>query len=156
MMADVIPLIFVDIDGVLATRKTLYRLGEFDPRCVHALNWLTDRIEAEIVVSSTWRLHWNLRGLRQLFRQQGCRAAVIASTPSSARGGGRYGITLASTRGDEIAAWLREHGNGRPYLILDDEGDLGSHHIQTDYEIGLTFEDVERALAILLPELVVG
>ena len=147
------PILFLDIDGVLATEATHFEHGVFDPLCVRALNMLHERLQPDIVVSSTWRYGLNLRGLRQLFKQQGVRMPVIGSTPSCFRGGHKHGLVTSSTRGDEIAAWLTAYPTERPILIIDDDKDMGALQdrlIQTESVRGLTFEDVDRAVALLM------
>lgn len=55
-------------------------------------------------------------------------------------------------RGNEIQKYLDEHDYSR-YCILDDETDMREsqkpYFIRTDWDIGLTDEDAERAIKIL-------
>ena len=59
-------IIFLDIDGVLCTAKSVGLLKtnidgrlakQFDPDCVVRLNHITDATGAQIVISSSWRLY---------------------------------------------------------------------------------------------------
>lgn len=57
--------IFLDIDGVLVTWKSMqlglspiFKVARFDFCCVGELNRITYATGAEIVISSSWR-HWN-------------------------------------------------------------------------------------------------
>jgi len=56
--------IFLDIDGVLATDDSDYIY--FDKKCVEVLNSILEQVPAKIVVTSSWRLHFNLKGLRKM------------------------------------------------------------------------------------------
>jgi len=59
-------------------------------------------------------------------------------------------------RGDGIANYLIQHKDIAEYVILDDESfdfyrydELIPHFVHTDYKLGLTEADVEKAVAIL-------
>ena len=56
-----------------------------------------------------------------------------------------YTKRLNKTRGEEIRAYLEELGGKVNYIIIDDDYDFDGFEeclIQTDYETGLTKEDV--------------
>lgn len=58
-----------------------------------------------------------------------------------------------STRGDQIARYLREHGPPAAYVVLDDEdfGITAAGHplVQTDGAVGLTERDARKAVRLL-------
>ena len=60
---------------------------------------------------------------------------------------------FSQVKGEEILLWLAMHPETDRYVILEDldlhKLRLKPHHVQTDPCIGLTEEDVERAVAIL-------
>lgn len=77
--------IFLDIDGVLATHKEFwvcrpkyykkYPEAEelkipypFNKGCVKVLNEILEKTDAEIVLSSDWRTHWTLDELDKIFK----------------------------------------------------------------------------------------
>lgn len=77
--------IFLDIDGVLATHKEFwvcrpkyykkYPEAEelkipypFNTGCVKVFNEILEKTEAEIVLSSDWRTHWTLDELDKIFK----------------------------------------------------------------------------------------
>ena len=77
--------IFLDIDGVLATNKefamnrtkfqTKYPEAKeihipypFNPGCVEVFNEILEETGAIIVLSSDWRLHWDLEELDKIFK----------------------------------------------------------------------------------------
>lgn len=137
--------IFLDIDGVLINRSSLKISSGFratpDPNCVDLLNQLLDYTQAEIVVSSTWRI-FGLLKLTQCFQKWGISKAPLSITPN-----------LQLSRGFDILYWLELHQLHRENtLILDDDCDLEplcDRHIKTQFEIGLTTSDIQAALNLL-------
>jgi hypothetical protein len=144
--------IFLDIDGVMnnleslrfprtkvASSKHSYSVAH--PSCVEALNRITSATDARIVISSTWR-GIGLQVLFEIFHQWGITGKTIGYTPL----GGR-----TCERGAEIQEWLSAH-EVDSFVILDDGDDMGHvrHRlVQTDYQVGLTEADADRAIAIL-------
>jgi hypothetical protein len=152
------PIVFLDIDGVLNTsvdysaynseRKARgVRFGDlhdrsvellFNPGLVANLNVLTDVKSADIVVSSSWRLHYDgtsenptFEDLVSLFRRVGIAAPVLGPTPVE-----------TYERGRAIYQWLKANRpNGTKMVILDDEhgaafAELRNWHVRTDGEDG--------------------
>jgi hypothetical protein len=148
-----VKVIFLDIDGVLNNLESLrfprtkvdsskHSYSAPHPSCINALNHITSLTGARIVISSTWR-GIGLGVLRAIFHQWGIVAVTVGRTPD---------LGFDHERGDEIASWLSEHPEVESFLILDDGDDMGQlrHRlVQTNYEIGLTTGDAERAIAIL-------
>jgi len=135
-------LIFLDFDGVLTTRKTGYNFG--DPAAVRALNYITGRTGAEIVVSSTWR-YFGLKKIIETLAAWGVTGSVRGLT------GG-----FLPTRGDEIAAWLKEYKDmgiePEKFVILDDDSDMGSlalYLVKTSTEDGLQDFHAVEAIRVL-------
>lgn len=67
-------IIFLDIDGVLATapcwymkRDQKYNTYPFDKKAVKVLNKILKETNAEIVLSSDWRYYYNLNALKEIF-----------------------------------------------------------------------------------------
>ena len=136
------PVIFLDIDGVLAPIRRWDRYGDLDPACVHVLNAIIARVGADVVVSSTWRYGKTAAELQQMLEGAGFAGRVIDTTPIGTPGG---------SRGDEIAAWLAEHDAGG-YVIIDDHVDVGelrTHLVQTHPARGLHSSDAPRVIATL-------
>ena len=136
----------MDIDGVLIRptwdyEKQAWRCSKPDPTCVNNLNFIIERTEACIVVSSVWRL---------------CGKVKIATTLEE---WGVWGETLDITpqlddqeRGEEIALWLSRNEVDK-FVILDDDNDMGSlkeYLVQTDPLKGLSKEDSLRAIDLLV------
>jgi hypothetical protein len=144
--------IFLDIDGVLnnleslrsprvKVRSSKHSYSAAHPSCVEALNRITSATNARIVISSTWR-GIGLVVLFEIFRQWGITGKTIGYTPLWGYG---------SERGAEIQEWLNAH-KVKSFVILDDGDDMGHlrHRlVQTDYQVGLTAADADRAIAML-------
>jgi hypothetical protein len=127
---------------VLAPIRSWDRYGDLDPACIHVLNEIVARGQADVVVSSTWRYGRTVAELQSLLQAQGFTGSVVDKTPTGTPGADREG---------EIAAWLAEHAVGG-YVIIDDHVDMGelrSHLVQTQPAHGLQQADVPRAIAIL-------
>lgn len=136
-------LIFLDVDGVLNT-PFQWETGSdrLDPGCVLRLHRLVRATDAHVVLSSSWRLMHRLDDVRH---RTGLGDRLIGATPD----------LVWEPRGMEIAAWLKRlHARsvGRPFVILDDDNDmvhLLPHLVQTDFNVGLTAENVADAIAHL-------
>ena len=141
--------VFLDVDGVLATWDTIRRDRKkpgpygFDRGCVERLNEILHRSGAQLVLSSTWRIIHSLDEFNAHARSQGVTASVISATPS-----------LGTVRGKEIKAWLLEHPEVDKYAIIDDDSDMDdikSHliHVKNGMEKGLQDKHVAEALSLL-------
>ena len=133
------PLIFLDIDGVLAHYGSN---GEIDPRCVDRLNEVIARTGAEVVISSTWRTSHSPDQMQALLKTYGFLGRVVGATP----------VLLGRTRGEEIAAYLMSLGRPVRFAILDDVddvGELGDHLVLTDDFVGLEDRDVGACVELL-------
>jgi hypothetical protein len=156
-------LVFADIDGVLNSRETYDRhdaSGErwppvrwLEPALIARLDALCARTGARIVVSSGWRTHlaggW--REVAEVLRAAGLRARVVGGTPVAA---GPDEERIAR-RGGEIRAWIAQSAKDNAFVsrwvVLDDcEVDVRPERfVRTDIAVGLTDNDVERAVAAL-------
>ena len=138
--------IFLDIDGVLITRRYASR-NMADPRCVEQLNRITDRTNAAIVVSSSWR-HLGFDKISLILKQWGVTGSIISITP---------------TREDndrllEIGEWLADmhESSGNmldKFVIIDDERDACRGFlmfcVRPNFETGIDEFAADRAIAIL-------
>ena len=150
------PIIFLDVDGVLAKLDLEYRYTRLNQECVDALKVLLERTGAEIVLSSSWRYSHTPEQFTRLLTDYGLTATVIGSTPMAEVTGS--GLLIGCTRGEEIASWLlTNNASDRPFVILDDFEEFGRftpRWVQTDHRNGLTLADVEQACALLAHEAV--
>jgi len=144
-----VKVIFLDFDGVLNSwawwdRQPKHTRDQhrflLDPAAVGLLNQLVMRTDAHVVISSSWRLNKEMRPASTLC-VCGFTGVILGQTPY-----------LAGPRGHEISAWLEEHSSVETFVILDDDSDmvhLAERHIKTSQQVGLTQEDVDRAVEML-------
>ena len=112
---------------------------------------IVDVTGALIVLSSTWRDGWDVENesynesyfneLRAKFREFGMDFYD------------RTGSWQKRGRGWEILDWLNRHEAVESFVILDDWDDMGpvrDHLILTNPSLGLTEEQVQEAIEILL------
>jgi HAD domain in Swiss Army Knife RNA repair proteins len=145
------PLVFLDFDGVLNTPERWGRQppeAALDPILVKRASRFCDRVDALVVVTSTWRTVHPIEQLRAFLATNGFSRTerAVSVTPEMS---GRC-------RQDEIVAWLETAGGQRPWVVLDDDslGDgrwerVDGHMVLIDAGVGLTPADVRRAHAIL-------
>ena len=130
--------IFLDIDGVLNNTPSG---PDFEPELVGRLNRHVELGGAGVVISSSWRLDFELDQLVALMRAAGFAGQVIGATPDLEGLG----------RGPEIAEWLRENP-AESFVILDDEADVGAlsdHLVRTSPYRGLGPREAGQALGAL-------
>lgn len=163
------PLIFLDIDGVFNCQlfyhsqqfqdykeakkslrksvkaKQIERLDYYASQiCKERIQWFNElckEINAEVVVSSTWRMGKTVEQLQEIFDYCGGTFKVISKTEH-----------LGYERGIEISKWLKDnikpetHGchyfDFHKYAIIDDDSDMllnqRFNFFQTDNYSGLT------------------
>ena len=163
-------IIFLDIDGVLAVPSCLKDgMWALSDEKQKLLGKILDETDAKIVLSSSWRYatlektkeHMESKGF--LFNNK-LIGVTIRAYQYLEKG---TGIHLSIPRGVEIKQWIdtnihsdngknwerKEVGKDFTYIILDDDRDMlleqKSHFLNTNSEIGLTDDIVERAVAIL-------
>lgn len=150
--------IFLDIDGVLATRSSIStwsqrmrdlvasgsaedlaleidtrkspggNAGELDKACVKHFLRLLELTDAKVVISSTWRYDKRNDKLWQDL--------------FGPRWIGKTGSDLDAGRGSEIKLWLDKHPEITQFVILDDEdsdmGEMMKFVVLTDMVSGFT------------------
>jgi hypothetical protein len=133
------PLLFLDVDGVL--HPAVAQGEQFT--CLPALEaWLRAHPAVEVVVSSSWRLEFDLDTLRQMLPGD-LHSRVIGVTPDLGSGGPGH-------RGREVLAWLERHrARQRPWRAIDDKPDwfdpvLLDHLILCNPDQGLTERQIEQ------------
>jgi hypothetical protein len=150
--------IFLDIDGVLNSRRydRERAFGDGNNIDVSRLPLLREIVEqtgARIVLTSTWRVHWDAspalcdeigKGLTALFAEYGL--GLFDKTP----------VLSASDRAEEVSAWLFSHAKEvEAFVIIDDIlagwGELSDRLVRTSPMIGRGLEQmhVERAIRLL-------
>jgi hypothetical protein len=139
-------ILFLDIDGVLNSdewHKTGYKssIDDLDPNLVRKLNSL----DCEVVITSSWGCD-NGQTWKAL-RRKGFNLKVIGYTERTNNDW--------TVRGNMIKKWLYDncHNIDYQYAILDDDSDMlleqKDHFVQTNSEIGVTDEDINKIKIIL-------
>lgn len=127
--------IFLDIDGVMATHKSIKVGWEYrkkhkkrrlkyssfirdkytlDRKCINALNRLVVRTHAKVVISSAWRYGSSVGYFQRLFKSKGFHGEIIGLTPEWKDYKELIGIKTINDlqlfweleRGNEINLWL--------------------------------------------------
>jgi hypothetical protein len=125
-------IIFLDIDGVLATTKQFWlnstnfrKKNEwamelkvpypFDNKCVNVFNEILESTNTEIVLSSDWRKHWDLKELDIIFKHNKVNKSPIDITPLD---------PISFSNGDlnryhEIMEYIRKN-DVKNWVVIDD------------------------------------
>ena len=144
--------IFLDIDGVLAIDKNFGTRKEklwkkdkiaeqlkvpymWDEKCVMALNRLVLRDDLQIVLSSDWKMHWNLDEMAEIFRINGVCRSPIGYTHKHKT---NMTSSLESDRVKQILDWV-EQNCVTTWCAVDDMdlSELGPRFVQTDSRMGI-------------------
>lgn len=142
--------LFLDIDGVLNTHKSIGRFGfDFiDNILVALVARIVRETDCKIVLSSSWRVDEKDRVIatRELAEQG---LTIHDCTPVITRGGWEAGGWVR--RHEEIQAWLNQNPVDR-FAILDDEKDacIEGSFFRTDENTGLTVQITEQVIQHLL------
>lgn len=151
-------IIFLDFDGVLNCPEDWIEMKEFGHPCnkgtdvisrqkLALLKRLIEETGAKIVVSSTWRKHYSIRELRNMFVERGWEIPISTF----------YGMTNPDSsyrkRGDDVDEFLKDHPEVSRYVILDDQPVF--HVYQKEFFVhcnqmhGMSYEDMRDAIEIL-------
>lgn len=137
-------IIFLDVDGVLNSDNSKSRLP-LSKKLLKNLREIVKATNARIVVSSTWRRdEFAMKKLRRALEFKKMKIYSMTTIHYFKHG---------QVRGDEIDMWLKNHDDIENYVILDDCYDFHEHQlqnfVQTDYKVGLSENDVKKAIDIL-------
>jgi len=152
-------IIFLDIDGVLNSRaydrtRNWNEQTDIDETRLPLVKKIVDGTGAKIVLSSTWREHWNEDAdkcdedgiyIKEVFAKYGLE--IYGKTPE---------IGITADRPTEIKAYLDgAKEKVESFVIIDDYryawGDLSSNFVKTNpnFGLGLEEEHVQKAIEIL-------
>lgn len=166
--------IFLDIDGVLNSDRTLYEDISLEDDLILNLKEIVDKTEAKIILSSSWRLSTEaIAKFMDTLDKFGLAISGMTCDGVDLDWLEKYKfdttkkyldtkfdydenkqIKITHDRGAEIFKWLHDHDDCA-YVILDDEiEDIKPYFnesviVKTSYKTGLTKEDVKKAIQIL-------
>jgi len=144
-MSNIKPILFLDIDGVLATYKQ-YVMNKkkfqdknpiakelnisypFDPKCVKIFNEILDETGADIVLSSDWKELFNLKELDKIFKFNGVNKSPIDVTISELASFGNQTMNRAFQIGEYVT-----RNNITNYVVIDDLN-VGKYMVITNEE----------------------
>ena len=104
-----------------------YRFDNFNKKAVKVLNEIIKETDAEIVVSSDWKLFATLEELKDMFDKYGVIKSPIDVTPTLVKYESKSQFTkseLEQWRIKEIKTWLDSHPEVTHWVAVDDM-DLG-------------------------------
>ncbi len=151
--------IFLDIDGVLNSRKydktrDYSKQTDIDETRVPLVKEIADATDAKIVLSSTWRYHWNADGslcdedgryINEIFAKFGL--TIYDKTPD---------LGIMASRREEIKEWLDTTDETiDSFVIIDDYmfdwGEFAKRFVRTEpqFRAGLEKDHVIKAIEIL-------
>ena len=149
--------ILLDFDGVMVTTPTWQKVDHledgfmaFNESCVEKLAKVLSQTSADIVLTTTHRIHYNEIEWQQILYNRG----IITGRISKVNTAGNF--TDLSIRCLEVLEWVSAHPNEN-YVIIDDDKSLRdlpieikSRWVETEFHQGLTTKGSEQALNILL------
>ena len=142
-------ILFLDVDGVLNRAgfqpEDMVELASWiEPDLAARLDAAVRDIDAEIVMSSDWRIDRPLDQLREQLARAGIEVGLRDATP----------VLGGQPRWREIEAWMVEHRiQPEDIVILDDVvtmGPLGRRHVRTSPRDGLD-EAAVAAIRAMFP-----
>jgi len=103
--------------------------------CVKILNEILDSTNAEIVISSDWRFHWDLDELDKIFKVNGVKKSPIFGTIKNKR---KMSSDLEDDRVYQISEWIKFNKPVK-WVALDDMNlsSLGPNFFRTKVSEGL-------------------
>ena len=139
----------------------------FDSEAVKNMQRIIEVTDARIVVSSSWR-YLGLETLQRMWHDRNLPGSIVGITPLHTDDDKLLEADLSqldvitadmfsSSRGNEIKAYFDEvlevSINTQRYIILDDLKDVlpeqEDHFLRIDPIVGITEEDVEKAICII-------
>lgn len=150
----------LDIDGVLNSDQYYktrpdednrpYPISEFDPNAIYALNRILLYCD-QLILCSDWRF---TEGIQNILKEAGVNRWAVDNMLTTPYLGNVFTKELRGHEVDFVIKALKKDHTNVSYVILDDNNYYMNfqekHLLQTNYKYGLTEEDVEKAVDILL------
>lgn len=142
--------LFLDIDGVILSGEELWANHNryLPPAKIALVKEVCSRTGALIVVSSTWRMLEDCRGLLEA-----AGLTCLHRDWRTAKNTKVGNIWIGCPRGREIQDWLDAHPEVSAYAIVDDDGDMlpeqMARFVQTPFATGVDRPHVEALVTAL-------
>ena len=134
-------LIFLDFDGVLHPVRASEH-EKFRPEAIHAVNRILDELEANIVLSTAWRMDFSIEKFNAWFKNR-----IITSTPVH-----ELNLQNKNPRFYEVMDFLKSREwLHAPWIAIDDKRShfpANSPAYITDANIGITSKDADNIILI--------
>jgi hypothetical protein len=150
-------IIFLDIDGPLVNYRTQVGsnssglMGKFDPIGVNMVNQLLQDFDAQLVISSTWRINYGIH-MHHVLNVAGVHTKYLHDDDETPRGPDVNYRIGRDSRTLEIDKWLDQHDGIVNYLIIDDiqiSKPHSSHAVLVDANDGITYHNYLKMRSIL-------
>lgn len=146
-------IIFLDIDGVLATPETLDRAGmwTFTPRCVEQLQRILNEVpDVELVISSSWRKE-TIAATKEHLLAEGLPASIVERITGITVRGYNYiqkGVAMSIPRGVEIRQWIDHniHSGGNGLYVPGANGTFQRRNLGLEYQYVILDDDTDMLL----------
>jgi len=146
-------LIFLDIDGVLATsecyaitelrhNKEIYK---WNPACVTVLNELISETGAVIILSSDWRIYFDLEALKDIFEWNCVITSPVAVTDQNKH---KISFNPELDRIHQIGRFIKNNSI-KNWVAVDDlnlKSDIVPNFVLVEDEMGLTGEGIKEKI----------
>lgn len=112
-----------EFPGTEGTLPAYIKMDNFNDKAVKILNSILLETDAEIVVSSDWKLYCTLDELKEMFTKYGVIKQPIDTTPNIPLKYDKQYYTageLADYRISEVNKWLKEHPEVTHWVAVDD------------------------------------
>lgn len=149
--------ILLDFDGVMVTTPTWQTVEQledgfmaFDEHCIDNLAKVLSMTSADIVLTTTHRIHYNEKQWRQILYHRG----IITNNVSKVNDASTFADLLIRCR--EVLEWVAANPNENFVIIDDDKSlrdlpdDIKNIWVETEFHQGLTAVASEHAIDILL------
>lgn len=121
--------LFLDIDGVLATTRQFntnrkkwhpaYDCYRFDEKCVKVFNEIIEIIKPVIILSSDWKVHYDLNQMNDIFNWNDVQCTIADKTPSLWNVDFKKLQQLEECRASEIIKYVKKY-DVEKFMAIDD------------------------------------
>ena len=151
--------VLLDFDGVMVTTPTwrpVEHLDDgfmrFNDTCAQNLAEILENTQADIVLTTTHRIHYDNEAWRKLLHNRGITTYQVTKVNNAVK------FTELGNRCEEVLEWIANHPNEN-FVIIDDDKSLRglpdkfkAKWVETDFHSGLTAELKKKAIDILFPK----